>query len=162
MCVCHCSFCCVSVMLETAPWPLLTSLMHAHWPSMDSFHRVTCRRHRRRERGGFVLRRSLRQLAQGKPLTLLSPPETARMFPVMDQLTCQTTSLNLCSSLAVHVFPAGSSHVQMNTRPSCRRTAVKPRTHGTIFASGQGAQVFTTHNWTGLAGALGVKWWRGY
>lgn len=29
-CVCHCSFCCVSVMLETAPWPLLTSLMHAH------------------------------------------------------------------------------------------------------------------------------------
>lgn len=52
--------------------------------------------------------------------TLLSPPETARMFPVMDQLTCQTTSLNLCSSLAVHVFPAGSSHVQMKTRPSCR------------------------------------------
>lgn len=53
---------------------------------------------------------------------MLSPPETARMFPVMDQLTCQTTSLNLCSSLAVHVFPAGSSHVQMKTRPSCRHS----------------------------------------
>lgn len=53
-------------------------------------------------------------------LTLLSPPDTARMLPVMDQLTCHTTSLNLCSSLAVHVLPAGSSHVQMNTRPSCR------------------------------------------
>lgn len=37
---------------------------------------------------------------------------------MMDQLTCHTTSLNLCSSLAVHVFPAGSSHVQMKTRPS--------------------------------------------
>lgn len=50
--------------------------------------------------------------------TLLSPPETASIFPVIDQLTCQTTSLNLWSSLAVQVFPAGSSHVQINTRPS--------------------------------------------
>ena len=55
--------------------------------------------------------------------TLLSPPDTARMFPVMDQLTCQTTSLNLWSSLAVQVLPAGSSHVQINTRPSWKRDA---------------------------------------
>ena len=59
-------------------------------------------------------------------LTLLSPPDTARMFPVMDQLTCHTTSLNLCSSLAVHVFPEGSSHVQINTRPSCGQSSGKP------------------------------------
>ena len=41
VCVCHCSLCCVSVMVETAPWPLLTSLIQAHWPSIDSFHSVT-------------------------------------------------------------------------------------------------------------------------
>lgn len=50
--------------------------------------------------------------------TLLSPPDTASIFPVIDQLTCHTTSLNLWSSLAVQVLPAGSSHVQINTRPS--------------------------------------------
>lgn len=50
--------------------------------------------------------------------TLLSPPETARMLAVMDQLTCHTTSLNLCSSLGDHVLLETSSQVQMNTRPS--------------------------------------------
>lgn len=50
--------------------------------------------------------------------TLLSPPETARMLAVMDQLTCHTTSLNLCSSLGDHVLLEASSQVQMNTRPS--------------------------------------------
>lgn len=50
--------------------------------------------------------------------TLLSPPETARMLAVMDQLTCHTTSLNLCNSLGDHVLPEVSSQVQMNTRPS--------------------------------------------
>lgn len=38
----HCSFCWPSVTEDTAPWPLLTSLMQAHWPSRDSFHNVTC------------------------------------------------------------------------------------------------------------------------
>jgi hypothetical protein len=28
---------------DTEPWPLLTSLMHTHCPSTDSFHRVTCK-----------------------------------------------------------------------------------------------------------------------
>lgn len=120
----HCSLCCVSVMVDTAPWPLLTSLIHAHWPSIDSFHSVTWGE---REANETVMIRRYR-LNGGKRLegtrhhftcsTLLSPPETASMFPVMDQLTCQTTSLNLWSSLADHVLPAGSSHVQINTRPS--------------------------------------------
>ena len=57
-------------------------------------------------------------------LTLLSPPETARMLAVMDQLTCHTTSLNLCSSLGDHVLPEASSQVQTNTRPSWEK---KPR-----------------------------------
>ena len=56
-------------------------------------------------------------------LTLLSPPETARMLAVMDQLTCHTTSLNLCSSLGDHVLPEASSQVQMNTRPSWEKKA---------------------------------------
>lgn len=43
----------------------------------------------------------------------------------MDQLTCHTTSLNLWSSLAVQVLPAGSSHVQMKTRPSWEGGAKK-------------------------------------
>lgn len=29
--------------VDTEPWPLLTSLMHTHCPSTDSFHRVTCK-----------------------------------------------------------------------------------------------------------------------
>lgn len=37
----HCSFCCPSGTADTPPWPLLTSLMHAHSPSTDSFHSVT-------------------------------------------------------------------------------------------------------------------------
>ena len=56
-------------------------------------------------------------------LTLLSPPETARILAVMDQLTCHTTSLNLCSSLGDHVLPEASSQVQMNTRPSWEKKA---------------------------------------
>lgn len=54
--------------------------------------------------------------------TLLSPPETARMLAVMDQLTCHTTSLNLCSSLGDHMLLEASSQVQMNTRPSWEKT----------------------------------------
>lgn len=57
--------------------------------------------------------------AEAAVLTLLSPPDTARIFAVMDQLTCQTTSLNLCSSFGDHEFPEASSHVQINTLPSC-------------------------------------------
>ena len=50
-------------------------------------------------------------------LTLLSPPDTARMLPVIDQLTCQTTSLNLCSICGSHelLLP---SFIQMITRQS--------------------------------------------
>ena len=35
-------------------------------------------------------------------LTLLSAPETARMSPVMDQLACHTTSLNVFRTYRVH------------------------------------------------------------
>lgn len=37
----HCSFCCPSATADTPPWPLFTSLKHAHSPSTDSFHSVT-------------------------------------------------------------------------------------------------------------------------
>lgn len=63
--------------------------------------------------------------AKAAVLTLLSPPDTARMLAVMDQLTCQTTSLNLCSSFGDQEFPEASSHVQINTRPSCKSTETK-------------------------------------
>lgn len=60
--------------------------------------------------------------AKAAVLTLLSPPDTARILAVMDQLTCQTTSLNLCSSFGDQEFPEASSHVQINTLPSCNST----------------------------------------
>lgn len=48
--------------------------------------------------------------------TLLSPPDTARMLPVTDQLRCQTTSLNLCSSFGVQFrLELDTSTDQMNT-----------------------------------------------
>lgn len=88
---CHCSFCWASVMeADPEPWPLLTSLMHTHCPSTDSFHRVT----------------------------LLPPPNIARMFTVMGQLTCHTTSLNLCRSLDDHILPEAPWQVQIITRLS--------------------------------------------
>lgn len=62
--------------------------------------------------------RHARVKAKAAVLTLLSPPDTARIFAVMDQLTCQTTSLNLCSNFGDHEFPEASSHVQINTLPS--------------------------------------------
>lgn len=34
----------IFLLSETLPWPLFTSLMHTHWPSSDSFHRLTCRK----------------------------------------------------------------------------------------------------------------------
>lgn len=40
----HCSFCCPSVTADTPPWPLFTSLIHAHSPSTDSFHSVTSKK----------------------------------------------------------------------------------------------------------------------
>jgi len=52
--------------------------------------------------------------------TLLSPPDTARMLPVTDQLRCQTTSLNLCSSFGVQLWlEVDTSTDQMNTWQSC-------------------------------------------
>lgn len=60
---------------------------------------------------------------------MLSPPDTARILAVMDQLTCQTTSLNLCNSFGDQEFPEASSHVQINTRPSCKSTETKLSGH---------------------------------
>ena len=37
--------------------------------------------------------------------TLLSPPDTASMLPDTDQLTCQTTSSNVCKVLGVQLEP---------------------------------------------------------
>ena len=39
-----------------------------------------------------------------KLLTLLSPPETANIFPVIDQLRCHTTSLNLFNTFEVQLL----------------------------------------------------------
>ena len=51
----HCSFCCPSVTaVDTDPWPLLTSLMHTHCPSTDSFHRVTCKQNTAPTGGGTL------------------------------------------------------------------------------------------------------------
>ncbi len=52
------------------PFPRLTSLMQTHCPSTVSFHK----------------------------LTLLSPPDTAKMLPVTDHETCQTTSSKVWST----------------------------------------------------------------
>ena len=54
--------------------------------------------------------------------TLLSPPDTARMLPVTDQLTCHTTSLNLCSTLEVHCELVPSFD-HMMTLQSCKKSS---------------------------------------
>lgn len=59
---------------NTEPWPFLSSLMHTHCPSMDFFYRIT----------------------------LLSPPKTARVLAVIDQLPCHIALLNFCSSLSTY------------------------------------------------------------
>lgn len=48
---------------------------------------------------------------------------------MMDQLTCQTTSLNLCSSFGDQEFPEASSQVQIKTLPSCRSQQSKVMAH---------------------------------
>ena len=54
---------------------------------------------------------------RGRAVTLLSPPDTARMLPVTDQLTLQTTSGNFGSCFVDQVLDV-SSLVQMMTIPS--------------------------------------------
>lgn len=76
------------------PNPLATSLMHNHWPSVPSRHR----------------------------LTLLSPPETARMFPVKDQLTLHTTSSKVFKIIGVQ--DTLSSLVQITTLLSWEQLAI--------------------------------------
>ena len=39
------------------------------------------------------------EMSEKMKSTLLSPPLTARMLPETDQLTCQTTSSKVCSTL---------------------------------------------------------------
>ena len=43
-------------------------------------------------------------LDEKEKFTLLSPPDTARILPVTDQLTCQTTSLNWYKMVDVHTL----------------------------------------------------------
>ena len=80
------------------PLPRLTSLMHTHWPSTVSFHR----------------------------LTLLSPPETAKMLPVTDQETCQTTSSKVCKTRWFQELEVPSL-VQRMTRRSWEQLAITVR-----------------------------------
>lgn len=77
--------------------PRATSLMQAHWPSLDSRHK----------------------------LTLLSPPDTAKMLPVSDQLTLHTTSSNVCRMEELHAWL--SSLLQITTRLSCEQEAITER-----------------------------------
>ena len=81
------------------PWGpalLLTSEIQDQLPWMSSFHKDT----------------------------LLSPPETASIFPETDQLTCQTTSSKVCRVLGVQLEP---SLVQMMTRLSWEQLAIMVR-----------------------------------
>jgi hypothetical protein len=66
----------------------------AHAPSASSFHSVT----------------------------LLSPPLTAKIPPVSDQLTRHTTSVNLGSTRGCHVSPSARC-VHTTTTPSCAQLA---------------------------------------
>lgn len=79
------------------PKPFATSLMHSHWPSDPSRQR----------------------------LTLLSPPETARMLPVRDQLTLQTTSSKVLRIVGVQ--DTLSSLVQITTLLSWEQLAMVDR-----------------------------------
>lgn len=58
-------------------------------------------------------------------LTLLSPPETARMSPVMDQLTFQTTSVKVFRIVGDHVTRSSLFH--MITRRSWEQLAICDR-----------------------------------
>lgn len=58
-------------------------------------------------------------------LTLLSPPDTAKIFPVRDQLTLQTTSSKVCKIVGVQVTL--SSLVQITTRLSWEHEAIIER-----------------------------------
>ena len=78
--------------------PLLTSLIQTHWPSTVSFHK----------------------------LTLLSPPETARIFPVTDQETCQTTSSKVCRTRWFQLLETPSL-VHRMTRRSWEQLAITVR-----------------------------------
>lgn len=79
------------------PKPLATSLIHNHCPSDPSRQR----------------------------LTLLSPPETARMLPVRDQLTLHTTSSNVLSIVGFQ--DTLSSLVQITTLLSWEQLAIMDR-----------------------------------
>lgn len=79
------------------PKPLATSLMHNHCPSDPSRQR----------------------------LTLLSPPDTARMLPVSDQLTLHTTSSKVLSIVGVQ--DTLSSLVQITTLLSWEQLAIIDR-----------------------------------
>lgn len=65
-------------------------------------------------------------------LTLLSPPETPKMFPVSDQLTFQTTSSKVFRIVGVHVVPI-SSVFQIMTRRSCEQLAIRDVGNPKIF-----------------------------
>ena len=61
------------------------------------------------------------------PLTLLSAPDTANIFPANDQLTCQIASLNLCNTWCVHWPPSFSFLRHISTRQSWKwETVLQP------------------------------------
>lgn len=79
------------------PKPLATSLMHNHCPSVPSRQR----------------------------LTLLSPPDTAKMLPVRDQLTLHTTSSKVFKIVGFQEIL--SSLVQITTLLSWEQLAIIER-----------------------------------
>lgn len=78
--------------------PLETSVIQLHSPFRFSFHK----------------------------LTLLSPPETARILPMADHETCQITSSNTLRTLKDHVSLVDPSRLllQMITRRSWEQLAM--------------------------------------
>ena len=82
------------------PWallPLLTSEMQFHCSSRLSFHSETWMLRKGLEYANVLTVDTLVLM-----VTLLSPPDTARMLPDTDQLTCQTTSSKEWSSFWIH------------------------------------------------------------
>ena len=59
-------------------------------------------------------------------LTLLSPPDTAKMLPVAEQETCQTTSSKVCSVRCVQLLDTRSL-AQRITRQFCEQLAMTVR-----------------------------------
>lgn len=63
---------------------------------------------------------------------MLFPPDTAKISPVRDQLTCQTTSSNLCKIVEDHCEPGVPLFDQIITRPSYKNKLYEKKAEETV------------------------------